>query len=152
MPKPSITQIEIGTRLRERRKQLGLTIADVAHRMGENVGGSTVQRIEVGTQNPTLATFFAHCEAVDLSPATVMDGSIPLSVRPTVQEALRVIAEHIEMTGVIIKKDHKFTREIADMDEDERESVLEAIRLIKAGRSSAKGFKKAKQSEDESAS
>lgn len=58
-----------------------------------------------------------------------------LDVRPTVQTALKVVQEHIEMTGVIIQKDSSLKRQIARFTPDQMKKLELAIEAILSGES-----------------
>jgi transcriptional regulator with XRE-family HTH domain len=61
--------IDVGKRIRERRKLLGLTGIDVSKAVG--IGQSTLSQIENGT-SPTLDTFLKICIALSIKPSELL--------------------------------------------------------------------------------
>lgn len=80
-------QQSIGARFRERRTELGRTQEEVARMCGVVI--STIQRLEVGSLNPTLDTLLGAAKAVDL-PVQALLGPSP-RIPPTPLEALEVL-------------------------------------------------------------
>jgi transcriptional regulator with XRE-family HTH domain len=70
-PLPSPAAQVIGRRLRERRHQLGLTLADVAD--PNRLSQSTVSAIERGLNEPSVRVLAAICRALDLSLDELLD-------------------------------------------------------------------------------
>lgn len=69
----------IRNRLRELRKQRGLTQIQLGERAARLAGGkreefsqSYISRMEAGGQNPTMKTWFAFARALDCSPADLL--------------------------------------------------------------------------------
>ena len=56
---------QIGERLRERRHELGLSLRDLADRLG--VSASLISQIERGRANPSVSTLYALVGALDVS-------------------------------------------------------------------------------------
>ena len=69
--KSPIILIAVGNRLREVRKEKGLTQEDVAHKAG--VAVSQVGRIERGKLNPSISTIFVIALAMEVEPKELFD-------------------------------------------------------------------------------
>jgi transcriptional regulator with XRE-family HTH domain len=66
--------IDVGKRIRERRKSLGLTGVDVSKAVG--IGQSTLSQIENGS-SPTLDTFLKICTALSINPSELLSNEKP---------------------------------------------------------------------------
>lgn len=62
---------DLGTNLREARKQLGLTQEQVAERSG--VHATEVSRIEAGKRDPQVSTLLKLAKAVERPPGDLLD-------------------------------------------------------------------------------
>jgi transcriptional regulator with XRE-family HTH domain len=70
----SMTDTDIGKRLRELRAARGLSLSELARRAA--VGKATLSEIESGRRNPTIETLYALCAPLDV-PLTALLGESP---------------------------------------------------------------------------
>lgn len=64
--------INLGEKIKNRRKELGYTQEDVAYMMGAD--RKHISQIEKGSQNMTFQTFFRICEVLKMDPIELFAG------------------------------------------------------------------------------
>lgn len=81
-------KIQIGSRLRVYRRQLGYSIEELAHKAGIHPG--QIGKIERGESNFTISTLNTIVEAMDLSYANLfnLDQELPPVDNPTVKKTI----------------------------------------------------------------
>ncbi|MED0687930.1 helix-turn-helix transcriptional regulator [Anoxybacillus ayderensis] len=77
--------IDIGRKIRERRKALGMTGVEVAKAVG--IGQSTLSQIENGT-SPTLDTLIKICNALSIKPSELLSDDGESSLPPDLQQLI----------------------------------------------------------------
>lgn len=77
--------IDIGRKIRERRKALGMTGVEVAKSVG--IGQSTLSQIENGT-SPTLDTLIKICNALSIKPSELLSDDGESSLPPDLQQLI----------------------------------------------------------------
>lgn len=82
---------EIGKRIYNRRRQLGLTLEDIGNEVG--VAKSTIQRYETGKINtPKLAVLESIARSLNIDTASLVSGSAPPNLRPMREFAEKKVA------------------------------------------------------------
>ena len=77
---PLHRDVAVARLLRERRVSLGLTLSQVADRIG--VALQQMQKYEVGANRMSIGRFVQICEALNIAPTEVLDAEMP-SVAPS---------------------------------------------------------------------
>jgi transcriptional regulator with XRE-family HTH domain len=77
----------VGEQLRERRHALGLSLRDLAGRLG--VSASLISQIERGRANPSVSTLYALADELEMSLDDLLFSDRRLSARPEMRSAAR---------------------------------------------------------------
>lgn len=72
MPRKSIDQGTIGTRIRAAREAAGLTQAELADRVGSGLTQSHLSQLEADKHEPTLAMLRRLAAALGIEPASLL--------------------------------------------------------------------------------
>lgn len=81
------TTHQIGPMLRQRRKELNLTLAQVAERV--RIASGFLSEIERDQASPSVATLIRLCDALGISVGTLFTSNQPLLVRAGAREKMR---------------------------------------------------------------
>ncbi|MED0678719.1 helix-turn-helix transcriptional regulator [Aneurinibacillus thermoaerophilus] len=96
--------IDIGKKIRERRKVLGMTGVEVAKAVG--IGQSTLSQIENGT-SPTLDTLFKICNALSIKPSELLadenEPSLPPDLLQLMETAKKLTPEERKNLNVFLQ-------------------------------------------------
>ncbi len=76
--------MNIGKVIRALREQKGLTLEALAYDAG--MSGSNISRIERGTIDPPMSSFFKLCMALDVVPSDVLQAAIEPAISTTLRE------------------------------------------------------------------
>ncbi|KAF1698609.1 hypothetical protein CSC62_05135 [Pseudoxanthomonas jiangsuensis] len=88
--------MRIGTRIRQSRSRIGLSIRDLAHHLG--VSHATVGHWETGRHNPSIATLCHIAEITGVDPAWLMTGHSEFSGRVLVDHETKQIGGGLAFT------------------------------------------------------
>jgi len=108
----------IGTRIMERRKALGMTQEDLAHKLGYK-SKSTINKIELGINDISQSKVAKFAEALDVTIPYLMGW-----YEGNVMEVLKGIAESKTLIDQI-------KNELITLDDNQLEKVLQMIRILK---------------------
>ena len=86
-PMAATTSHQIGPMLRQRRKELNLTLAQVAERVG--IAQGFLSEIERDQASPSVATLIRLCDTLGISVGSLFASSQPLLVRAGAREQMR---------------------------------------------------------------
>lgn len=86
-PMAATTSHQIGPMLRQRRKELNLTLAQVADRVG--IAQGFLSEIERDQASPSVATLIRLCDALGIAVGALFTSSQPLLVRAGAREKMR---------------------------------------------------------------
>ena len=86
-PIAATTSHQIGPMLRQRRKELNLTLAQVAERVG--IAQGFLSEIERDQASPSVATLIRLCDTLGISVGSLFASSQPLLVRAGAREQMR---------------------------------------------------------------
>lgn len=147
-------QREVGRRVRERRKALGLSQAELARRTDLGLDASAISRIESGGRSLQLfeASAIAEVLGSDLASIAVFDSETP--VRTVVEDALEaarkleeakvtlVLAEEqlvfaLQIEGEAFQKVHSLLAEFATLDAEMQAWVIRKLAVFSRDRGGA---------------
>ncbi|HDJ1466696.1 TPA: helix-turn-helix transcriptional regulator [Clostridioides difficile] len=97
----------LGTRIRERRKELGLTIEQLSEKI--DIGYNHLSNIERGKKVPSLSTFLELINALDISADIILRDSVE-NVKPHVL--------------------NKITNKLEDLNPDQLRTVEEVLTVL----------------------
>lgn len=86
-PAAPVTTHQIGPMLRNRRKELNLTLADVARSAG--IAAGFLSEIERDQASPSVATLIRLCEVLGIAVGSLFASNQPLLVRAGAREKMR---------------------------------------------------------------
>ncbi|EQF26820.1 helix-turn-helix transcriptional regulator [Clostridioides difficile] len=97
----------LGTRIRERRKELGLTIEQLSEKI--DIGYNHLSNIERGRKIPSLSTFLELINALDISADIILKDSV----------------EHVKPNVL-----NEITNKLEDLNPDQLRTVEEVLTVL----------------------
>nr|WP_228846506.1 helix-turn-helix transcriptional regulator [Clostridioides sp. ES-S-0173-01]UDN49533.1 helix-turn-helix transcriptional regulator [Clostridioides sp. ES-S-0173-01] len=97
----------LGTRIRERRKELGLTIEQLSEKI--DIGYNHLSNIERGKKIPSLSTFLELINALDISADIILRDSV----------------EHVQLNVL-----NEITNKLEDLNPDQLRTVEEVLTVL----------------------
>lgn len=91
----------LGARVRQRRRALNLTQAELADRMA--ISASFLGHIERGTRSLSVDTLMSLCHALDLTPNDLLGEQVPPSARP---DSMELLAQELLQAALALLRPH----------------------------------------------
>jgi transcriptional regulator with XRE-family HTH domain len=107
MPTPANADAAVGQEIRRHRRQAGLTLAEVAARIG--VTGAQLHRYETGSSRISTTRLFAIAAALEVRAETLLAATSKVDTKslPTPASSSQEIVELLQMFGSIADPQHR---------------------------------------------